>query len=102
MNRRLLLTLVLGGLLLAATIAVGADPWGSVAAGAEPSAALGAEPSAAPTMDPQAVLEGGDLRTDGEGPGLVGNPLLILGAVVLLGVATALVTVFVVRLFQRD
>ena len=84
MKRALLLVLVLGGLLLvAASVVVGADP------------------SAAPTTIPADVLEGGDPRS-GVGPGLVGNPLLILGAVVLLGVATAAVTVLVARLLQRD
>ncbi len=58
---------------------------------------LGADPTAAP-----AVFEGGDLRSDGEGPGLVGNPLLILLAVLGLGLATAAVTVLVVRLTHRD
>lgn len=59
--------------------------------------AIGAEPTAVP-----AVFEGGDLRSDGEGPGLVGNPLLILLAVLGLGLATAAVTALVVRLTQRD
>jgi len=62
------------------------------------AAVLGADPSAAPTE----VLESGDLRSEGEGPGLVGNPLLILAAVVGLGLVTALVTVLVVRLARRD
>lgn len=62
----------------------------------------GAEPGASPSMTPAAVLEGGDLRSEGAGPGLVGNPLLILGAVVLLGAATAAVTVLITRLLQRD
>lgn len=60
--------------------------------------ALGADPTAAPVE----LLEGGDLRSEGEGPGIVGNPLLILLAVVGLGLVTAAVTVVVVRLYQRD
>jgi len=64
--------------------------------------ALGADPSADPSAAPAAVLEGGDFRSEGAGPGLVGNPLLILGAVVLLGLATAAVTVVIVRLSRRD
>ncbi len=60
--------------------------------------ALGAEPTAVPVE----VLEGGDLRSDGEGPGLVGNPLLILAAVVGLGLVTAGVTALLVRLSNRD
>jgi hypothetical protein len=59
--------------------------------------AAAAEPSATP-----ALLEGGDLRSDGEGPGLVGNPLLILAAVVGLGIATAGLTVVLARLARRD
>ncbi len=59
--------------------------------------ALGAEPTAVPAE----VLEGGDLRSEGEGPGLVGNPLLILAAVVGLGLATAVVTILLVRLSHR-
>ena len=59
--------------------------------------ALGAEPTPVP-----ALFEGGDLRSDGEGPGLVGNPLLILLVVLGLGLATAAVTALVVRLTQRD
>jgi hypothetical protein len=48
------------------------------------------------------VLASGDLRSEGSGPGLVGNPLLILGGVVLLGLGTALVTIVVVRFARRD
>jgi hypothetical protein len=62
---------------------------------------LGIDPTASPSMIP-AVLEGGDLRSEGEGPGLVGSPLLILGAVVLLGVVTATATVLIAHLLQRD
>jgi len=61
--------------------------------------ALAADPTAAPTA--QAVLAAGDLRSEGAGPGLVGNPLLILGAVVVLGLATALVTAVLLRLTRR-
>ena len=59
--------------------------------------ALGAEPTPVPVL-----FESGDLRSDGEGPGLVGNPLLILLVVLGLGLATAAVTALVVRLTQRD
>ena len=62
------------------------------------AAVLGAEPTAVPVE----VLEGGDLRSEGEGPGLVGNPLLILVAVAALGLVTAAVTVLLVRLTRRD
>lgn len=65
---------------------------------------LAAEPTsipAPPTAAPVEVLEGGDLRSDGEGPGLVGNPLLILFAVVVLGTVTVGVTALVTRLTRR-
>ena len=57
--------------------------------------------AADPTPVPAELLEGGDLRSEGEGPGLVGNPLLILAAVVGLGLATAGVTVLLARLTRR-
>jgi hypothetical protein len=67
--------------------------------------AFGAEPSATPSAIastlPAAVLESGDLRSEGTGPGLVGNPLLILGAVVALGLGTAALTLVVARLAQH-
>ncbi|MEA2026633.1 MAG: hypothetical protein U9O18_08070 [Chloroflexota bacterium] len=69
-----------------------------IAVGLFAAAALGADPTTAPAE----VLEGGDLRSEGEGPGLVGNPLLILAAVVALGFGTALVTLLIVRLTRRD
>lgn len=57
---------------------------------------LGADPTAAP-----GPLYGGDPRSNGAGPGIVGSPLAILGAVVLLGVVTAGVTIVVARVAQR-
>jgi len=63
---------------------------------------LGADPTASPSVVPADVLASGDLRSEGEGPGLVGNPLLILVAVVGLGLVTAAVTVLLVRLTRRD
>lgn len=62
------------------------------------AAALGADPTAVPAE----LLESGDLRSEGEGPGLVGNPLLILLAVVGLGLATAAITLLVARFTLRD
>jgi len=56
-----------------------------------PTAALGASPS--PTIAP-----GGDTRSSGEGPGLVGQPLVIAFGVVLLGLASAGVAVLYARL----
>ena len=51
---------------------------------------LAAEPS------PSAI--GGDPRSSGEGPGLVGEPLLALGAVLLIAVAAVVATTAWVRL----
>lgn len=62
------------------------------------AAAIAAAPSAAP-ID---VLMGGDPRSDGAGPGIVGSPLLILIGVVVLGAGTALVTALLARLLRRD
>jgi hypothetical protein len=61
----------------------------------------GAEPSPSPSAVAAELLTGGDLRSEGQGPGLVGNPMLILLAVVALGLVTAAVTVVLVRLNQR-
>ncbi len=69
-----------------------------IAVGLLTAVALGADPTTAPAE----ALESGDLRSEGEGPGLVGNPLLILAAVVALGFGTALVTFLIVRLTRRD
>ena len=64
--------------------------------------AIGAEPTPGSTALPSEMLAGGDLRSEGEGPGLVGNPVLILLAVVALGLVTAGITVLLLRLTQRD
>ena len=60
-----------------------------------PTAALGASPS--PTIAP-----GGDTRSSGEGPGLVGQPLVIAFGVVLLGLASAGVAVLYARLTRSQ
>jgi hypothetical protein len=58
--------------------------------------------AADPVATPVAVFVGGDPRSDGGGPGLVGSPLLILAAVVAIGLVTALLTASLVRLGRRD
>ena len=58
--------------------------------GAFPCSALGASPE--PTAAPQ-----GDTRSAGEGPGLVGQPLLAVTGVVALGLVAAGLTVVYVR-----
>jgi hypothetical protein len=72
-----------------ALVAVGVLVLGVVAQAAEP----GSTPS---------IVAGGDPRSEGTGPGLVGSPLLVLGAVIALGVATALVTVVLARMTRRS
>ena len=51
----------------------------------------------AATPSPTAAT-GGDPRSSGQGPGLVGDPALALLAVVAIGVAAVLVTLAYVRL----
>jgi hypothetical protein len=60
-------------------------------------AALAAEPSAAPV----GLLAGGDPRSEGGGPGLVGSPVAMLLGVVALGLVTALATAVLARLRTR-
>jgi len=55
------------------------------------AAALGASPS-------PSVAPGGDTRSSGEGPGLVGQPLVVALGVVLLGLASAGIAVLYARL----
>ena len=62
-------------------------------------AAGAAEPS--PSPGAAVLLEGGDLRSEGEGPGISGSPLLVLAAVVALGLGTALGTVVLSRVSRR-
>jgi hypothetical protein len=57
--------------------------------------------AADPTSSPAPVLSGGDLRSEGSGPGIVGSPLGVLLAVMALGLATALLTVVVAKLASR-
>ena len=54
-----------------------------------------AEP--APTAGPV----GGDPRSSGQGPGLVGDPLFAIGAVVVIGLASVLLTIAYVRLTEN-
>jgi hypothetical protein len=55
-------------------------------------AALAADPSPA---------AGGDPRSPGEGPGLVGDPLFAIAAVLAIGLGTLIVTIAYVRLTDR-
>jgi hypothetical protein len=56
-----------------------------------------AEPSPTPS-----VIGTGDPRSEGEGPGLQGSPLLILLGVVGIGITTAAATVLYLRLRRPD
>jgi hypothetical protein len=47
------------------------------------------------------VLVVGDPRSDGGGPGLVGSPLVVLAGVIIIGIATALLTAFLARVSRR-
>ena len=55
------------------------------------SLALAAEPAATPGT-------GGDPRSPGQGPGLVGDPLFAIGAVVLVAVTSIILTLAYVRM----
>ena len=56
-----------------------------------------APPARAASPSPT-VVAGGDARSEGEGAGLVGAPLLVAFAVLAIGAVTALVTIVFVRL----
>jgi hypothetical protein len=52
--------------------------------------------------DPSPVLiDPFDPRAEGEGPGIVGSPLIVAAAVILLGLAAAAMTAAYVRLTRR-
>ena len=68
------------------------------------TAALGADASNDPGLaagTTSGLLEGGDPRSEGAGPGIVGAPLLILLGIVVLGLATVILTVVLARLTRR-
>jgi hypothetical protein len=66
---------------------------------------LWAVPAAAQTPTPApssaTLLPGGDTRSEPEGPGLVGEPIVVALGVIVLGAAAAAVTLLYVRL-SRD
>lgn len=73
----------------------------SPVAGAEPTATPVATPAAVPSTGPGGAddrTEAGDTRSAGVGPSFIGEPLLAIGGVLGLGVATLLVTLAWVRL----
>jgi hypothetical protein len=57
--------------------------------------------AAEPAATAAAAVLGGDPRSEGTGPGLVGSPLIVLAAVIILGLMTVLLTALVVRFGRR-
>jgi hypothetical protein len=88
-RRPLLAALALGGGLVLVTLGMAWAFLGTVT-----GTALAASPSPAPAP-------GGDPRSSGQGPGLVGDPLFAVGAVIAIGLLAALATYAYVR-FTRD
>ena len=71
------------------------SPTGEVTAGAS----VTAPPTASPSVE--GVIETGDPRSEGQGPGLVGEPLLVLAGIVLVGLGTVLATIVIARTTGR-
>jgi hypothetical protein len=88
-RRPLLAALALGGGLVLVTLGMAWAFLGTVT-----GTTLAASPSPAPAP-------GGDPRSSGQGPGLVGDPLFAVGAVIAIGLLAALATYAYVR-FTRD
>jgi hypothetical protein len=64
---------------------------------------LGAGSASVAAGSPEPPVVGpGDPRSEGEGPGLVGAPLLVAAAVISLGLLAAAATIVVVRLTRED
>jgi hypothetical protein len=85
-RRTLAAAVTLGGGLVLLTLGLA---WAAIGSITGVAAAASPSPSAA---------SGGDPRSSGEGPGLVGDPLLAIGLVVLIGLAAAFATYAWVRL----
>jgi hypothetical protein len=60
--------------------------------------AAGPAPRVIAASPSPAIVAPGDTRSEGEGAGFVGSPLLVALGVVLLGVGTAAVTIIYLRL----
>jgi hypothetical protein len=80
-----------GCLIAGATLVVVGAVWWAIGSVANPAAALAA--SAVPS-----IIPGGDPRSSGQGPGLVGNPALALLGVLGIGLAAVVATLLYVRL----
>jgi hypothetical protein len=92
--RRLVASALAAG--LAAMVVLLLAPGPDVRLGSAAGAAIGPPPvwAASPVASPAA---GGDTRSPGEGPGLVGSPGLAIGGVLALGLAAAALTLLYVR-----
>jgi hypothetical protein len=86
---------VIGAILVVAGLA-----WAGV--GALAGRVVGDAVPAAVAATPSAMPAGGDPRSPGEGPGLVGEPLLALAAVVAIALVAIAVTTAYVRLTDRS
>lgn len=92
-GRRLATAAVMAGL-AAVVILLGPGP--AIVPGGLAGPAIGPVrvSAASPAASPAA---GGDTRSPGEGPGLVGSPVLAIGGVLALGLAAAALTLLYVR-----
>ena len=90
------MAIVLGLWLVSAPTGVGASSPVGAAATLSPAPSAVASPAASP-----GIIETGDPRSNGQGPGLVGSPVEILIGVVLLGAAAAGGTLLYVRLTRE-
>jgi hypothetical protein len=90
----------IGWLLVGLSTTVVVSQVGSPTAEAAAGTSATALPSASPPVG--VVIETGDPRSEGQGPGLVGEPLLVLGGIVLIGLATVIATVVIARATERD
>ncbi len=90
------LAFVLGLWLVTAPTGVGASSPVGVTATLPTAPSAAASPGASP-----GIIETGDPRSNGQGPGLVGSPVAILIGVVLLGAAAAGGTLLYVRLTRQ-
>lgn len=70
--------------------------WAVLTGISSPPRALAESPALSPSPS-EALPAGGDVRSEGQGAGLVGSPLLVGAGVLLLGAGTALVTYLYAR-----
>lgn len=87
---------MLGLWLVTSPTGIDASSPGDATATFAPAPSVSASPGA-----PPGVIETGDPRSNGQGPGLVGSPVAILLGVVLLGTAAAGGTLLYVRLTRE-